>query len=346
MVLRANFIPNPFLPARGSYYGLFTETNRAHAHSGFFTFTLGSSGGYSLRLQIGTTNYSATGQLPLSGALYRSLTLRAAPTLALAIAVDLTGGSNIVGTVGDGNWLADLSAVRAPFDAKTNRASQYLGRFNVLIPGGDGTGTTYPEGDGFCTLGIDSAGRLTLAGTLADGSGLSGSAGVSATGDFPVYVPLYGGRGSLFGWLQCDTNQPANAVNGWLSWIKPAQGVTYYPGGFTNLFAVAGSRYTAPAGTNLVIGVARAYLVSEGGNLSAPVTNAITFSTANRVTNGSLSNRLSLTITTGSGVFSGSLIPAGTTRALPIQGAFFQDLGAGYGFYLGTNQSGRVYIEP
>lgn len=77
-----------------------------------------------------------------------------------------------------------------------------------------------------------------------------------------------------------------------------------------------------------------------------PVTNLVTLTPANQVIDGSLSNKLSLALNLSSGLFRGSVIPAGTTRRLSFQGALFQDLGVGRGYFLGTNASGRVYFGP
>ena len=189
---------------------------------------------------------------------------------------------------------------------------------------------------------------LTLAGSLADGSALTQIVPLSGTGDWSLYVSLYSGKGSVLGWLTFDTNQPAGGLQGWLSWIKPAQGTALlYPNGFTNLVVAAGSRYTPPVGlTNRVIPLTNGVVSLDGGNLGALLTNRIILSPANQIIDSSLSNKLSLSLTVSNGVFKGSVTPAGTTRHLPIQGAIFQDLGVGYGFFLGTNQSGRVYFGP
>ncbi len=348
MVLQANFIPNPFLRAKGTYNGLFYEPNRAHDHSGFFTLALSAGGSYSAKLQVGTTSYSTAGQFMVAGTSSQTVARRGMGPWTLTMALDLAGAQQLTGSVGDGQWLADLTANRAVFDAATNPATQHLGKFTILIRGGENTDAAFPGGDGYGTAMVDASGRLTLAGSLADGSALAQTVPLSRTGDWSLYVPLYSGKGSALGWLTFDTNQPAGGLQGELSWIKPAQGkALLYPNGFTNLVMAAGSRYTSAVGlTNRIIPLTNGVLSLERGNLGAPLTNQITLSPAHQVIDTSLSNKLSLTLTLSSGVFKGSITPAGTTRRLPVQGAIFQDLGAGYGYFLGTNQSGRVYFGP
>jgi hypothetical protein len=81
----------------------------------------------------------------------------------------------------------------------------------------------------------------------------------------------------------------------------------------------------------------------EGGNLTTPFTNNVTLTTSNRVINGS-ANKLTLSITTANGLFSGSVNVPGTARTNTFKGALLQDTDAGYGYFLGTNQSGRVFF--
>jgi hypothetical protein len=45
-------------------------------------------------------------------------------------------------------------------------------------------------------------------------------------------------------------------------------------------------------------------------------------------------------------VFSGRVKEPGTTHINTFKGAFLQDQASGYGFFLGTNQSGSVFLSP
>jgi hypothetical protein len=81
----------------------------------------------------------------------------------------------------------------------------------------------------------------------------------------------------------------------------------------------------------------------DGGNLNMPFTNAVTLTSSNRVINGG-ANSLSLSVTASNGTFSGSVKVPGTPRTNSFKGAFLQDLNSGYGYFLGTNTSGRVFF--
>ena len=160
-----------------------------------------------------------------------------------------------------------------------------------------------------------------------------------------MYVPLYGGAGSVWGWMQFDGNNPAATVGGTLNCIRPMRsGAIYYPGGFTNTVAADGSRYAAPANTNTrVINLTNGVVWFDGGNLTGPFTNLVTLTASNRVINGS-ANSLSLSVTTSNGIFSGSVKVPGTTRTNTFKGALLQDMDSGYGYFLGPSQSGSVFF--
>jgi hypothetical protein len=345
MVLQANFIPNPFLRAKGTYNGLFAEAGRAQESSGFFTLALTDKGAYSGSLRRGTSSYSLSGQFDVAGWASKTVLRPGTNSWALTMWLDLAGAEALTGTVGDGHWLAVLRADRAVFNAQTNPATLYAGKYTLIVPGSTDASAS-PGGEGYGTVVVNGAGQVTLSGSLADGSALSQSVPVSRDGRWPLYASLYTGKGSVWSWLAFDAyNNPARGLEGDLSWIKPAQlGVRYYPAGFTNEVVAEGSRYTQPAGlTNRVIHLTNGVVSFEGGNLSAPFTNLVSLTLSNRVINAS-SNTLSLSLTLSSGLFSGSATVPGTRQNVWFKGALLQNMDVGYGYFLGTNQSGSVYF--
>ncbi|HYV30858.1 MAG TPA: hypothetical protein VEO53_07135, partial [Candidatus Binatia bacterium] len=95
---------------------------------------------------------------------------------------------------------------------------------------------------------------------------------------------------------------------------------------------------------NRVLNVTNAIAGFTNGNL-ASFANNLTLGTDNKVVNHS-SNRISLTIQKPTGLFTGSVTPPGGRSARSIKGALLQKQNSGSGFFLGTNQSGRVSIAP
>jgi hypothetical protein len=350
LVLQANIIPNPFIAVKGTYSGLFGQTNRAQDSSGFFTLTVTTNGAYSGSLKPGSSSYSLSGQFDVAGRASQMVSRQGSNAWGLGMTLDFAAQqlhgwvSNGVG----GGWVADLLADRAVFDARANPATQYVGKYTLRIPGNTNEDGTVWFGDGYLTLGMDAGGKMTYSGSLADGTSVGpGSVPVSGEGYSPLYVPLYSGKGSVWSWLTFDANQPATGMGGWLSWIRPAQAGAYYPAGLTNQVMVEGARYTPPASTtNRVIELTNGVVIFEGGNLVVPLTNAVMLTPTNKVIDLSLTNRLSLSLTVSNGTFAGSVREPGLTRSNSFKGVLLQNENSGYGYFLETNRSGRVLFWP
>jgi hypothetical protein len=58
------------------------------------------------------------------------------------------------------------------------------------------------------------------------------------------------------------------------------------------------------------------------------------------------SGKLSLSISTTSGLFKGSVVNPATKKTIPISGAVLQKQNIGAGYFLGTNEIGGVYLGP
>jgi hypothetical protein len=84
--------------------------------------------------------------------------------------------------------------------------------------------------------------------------------------------------------------------------------------------------------------------VFDGGNLAQSFTNVVTLTTNNHVINGS-ANFMNFSITLSNGAFTGSVKVPGTTRTNAFKGALLQDANAGYGWFLGTDESGSVSLQ-
>ena len=248
----------------------------------------------------------------------------------------------VTGRISDGIWKAELLADRAWSSITTNR-SPHTGRYTLAIPGADG-GTAEPEGHGCGSLVVDVRGNVTFLGMLGDGTRVVQRVPLSKNGQWPLYVPFYARQGSILSWTTFGDSS-SNSLTGLLSWIKPTLPLTrYYPGGFTNETGLMGALYVAPATTNRVVIITNAVVVLAGGNLSQPFTNNVVLGVDNKVTNMS-SNSLVLTIALPTGLFTGTATEPGTGRSILLRGALLQKQNLGCGFFLGTNQSGRLTFE-
>jgi len=169
---------------------------------------------------------------------------------------------------------------------------------------------------------------------------------VSGFGQWPLYASLYSGKGLILGWLTF-ANKPGDDVNGQVSWIKQPQPTTaFYPGGFTNEMEVVGSRYHQFTNHVAALDFSAGNLWLADGNLPYNFTNRIVLGT-NNVATGTGTNKLKLAISASSGLFNGSVAnPVTKKKRILFKGAVFQKQNFGSGYFLGTNQSGRVFFGP
>jgi hypothetical protein len=81
-----------------------------------------------------------------------------------------------------------------------------------------------------------------------------------------------------------------------------------------------------------------------GGNLPQPLAVPVRILANNRVVP-SVPIKLRMTLNAASGKFSGSFSPSSSGRGESFQGILIRPLNGGFGYFLGTNQSGYVRIE-
>jgi hypothetical protein len=191
---------------------------------------------------------------------------------------------------------------------------------------------------------VNGKGKVMLRGMLADGTALTPMTTLSKDGQWPLYVPLYAGKGSVLSWVSI-TNPPSGGLGGLLSWIKPARPADkLYPAGFAKTIELGGSPYDAPVGrTNFALSFTNGTLRLSGGNLNPAVSNSANFVSNTRATG---SNGLVLTLELPGGLFSGTVRDPSTGKTITFKGAVLQNEDRGVGFFLGTNQSGRVFLAP
>jgi hypothetical protein len=262
--------------------------------------------------------------------------------LTVVLCLDLLSGTDqIVGLVGDTNWQATLLADRARFDVRTNPAPQ-AGPYTFIVPGNPDDAANQPGGDSFATVTVNSNGSVKLSATLADQTKATQKVALSKSGSWPLYVPLYGGKGSILSWL-AFTDSLDSDLSGTLSWIKPAlPGAKLYRSGFALSFDVSGSRYRPPTNsTDRVLGFTDGTMTFTMG--SDHFENAVAFTNDNKLIN-LASNKLTLIVTRPTGLFRGTVTPPGTSRTVSFNGALHQKGQYGSGFFTGTNQTGRAHL--
>src|SRR6185369_2433634 len=323
--------------AKASYLGLLYDTNGVTAAtSGYLTAKTTDQGSYSAKLNLAGKTYPLSGRFDAQGRATATVARVGASALKVELQLDLSGGDQLRGRVSSGNWSSDLLADRVVW-SKTHPAGQ-AGSYTLVIPGSSNGSS--PRGSGFGTVKVDGAGVVKWVGTLADGTKVSQGSGLSKQGIWPLYSSVYGGGGVVVSWMQF-ASQAESDLGGQLVWMKPAGMGGYYPRGFTNEVMAMGSAYQAPAAGRRALNLSTGSLVLSGGGLSGSVTNGVTLGLNNKATG---AGGVSLSITPATGLFKGSAIDVGTGKPLSFQGVLFKKGNIGVGYFLGTDQSGEVYL--
>jgi hypothetical protein len=349
LVLEVNFIPNVFLPVQGSYYGLFEPYGapRQQTNSGAISMLLTTAGGVSGKIVIGTNSTSFSGKFSPAGVATIAVARKGAKPLTLTLNVNFAG-QEISGQVTDGSFLSPLQTYRNPFSNK-EPSLNYEGQYTLMIPGSDDP-TVGPFGDSYGTVTVTAGGSLSFAGALGDGTSVSQTTGISQQGYWPLYLSLYNGNGSIWGWNYFNDDAIAASSPG-LSWINATNPVktALYRSGFTNQSVqIVSSGYNKLAKPLLALS-APADVFLDGGGLPG-ITNEITITTASALkltSNPENTNKLTLTINRNNGVISGSFAnPLKKGSTISIHGVILQNTTNAAGYFPGTNVSGAFELLP
>lgn len=325
LVLTANFIPSPFLAVTGSYFGLLTKPGGA----GSATFTVTSSGSFTLACKIDGKPFTFVGVLALDGS-FSGSTGKPPATAAVQLQLDLTGVNGLTGTLTTGGITYMLQAYQRGFDTRTNPATQYEGRSTVVLAPVS-TDAKVPQGIGSGSVVVDAAGFLKFTGVLGDGTKVSQGVAISKDGLWPLFLSAYANKGSVAGVVTLSETPGPNDLQGTLIWNKPPTTAAPYADAFTSDVTLAGRRYTKPAeGQPVLVLPNNGAAIANIGALSQP----FTFPLAGRATKLSITgaNNLRLTVTLTDGLFTGTYQPTPPTKALSFQGALLQGSERGRGF--------------
>ena len=352
-------VPRSAAVAVGARSGVFSAV--LGGGSGFITVTMLSSGTFTGTLSLGETSYPVSGKIGGNGLFAGSFGkppvsvmfyLGASPNGANAGAYTLTG---VAGGV-------PFTAYHAAY--VTGQSAAETGKYTILLGSTDASGTA-PHGTGYATLSVSTAGRVALAGQLADGTAFT-SAGslVGSGGGFNQYVfyntIVYSGKGLLGGTM---TFEPLanSSCDGVIAWFKPAHaGDSYYSAGINTQLALQGALYRAPpAGTmalHLPSGLNNGTVQLSGGSLSPSISEPVTLSALNALTvSGTSANteKLKLTINAATGSLTGSFVHPLTQKVITFGGVLYQDpdLPQAGGYFLGpvvggVGQSGDISLTP
>lgn len=331
-------VTGPWAAWAGTYSGLAADSNDPASHNLFFTATLTTAGRASIKLQLGGKTSSLSGAVANDGSFSGSISRPGLAPLNVHLQLASAATDSLLGEISEGaSWTADLAAYRGIYNAKTNPAPQ-TGKYTFYV-GADEAANGTPTGHGYATMTISTSGGVAIAGVLPDGTKLTQKSQISGAGLLPFYAGLYAGHGSISGWLTLS-NQPSSDLEGSVYWVKAAQKSKLYPGGFSNLAQIVGSKYQ-PGAPPPLFDFSAGEVSLIRGNLSAPVFNDVMVGSDNKVTDLGI-NKLAMSITSASGLFKGALNNPASGKRLNFSGVILQKQNAGYGYFLGSTESGDV----
>jgi len=309
------------LPASSSYNGLFYESDAVRTRSaGQFKVTVTSAGKYTGQLIMSAGKYSFSGVFGTLCQATNVVVRKGATSLTLRFSLNPDGSINpFAGNLSDGTWSAGMQGARTTFNSKTHPAP-YGGTYTVAVPSQD-FDASIPVGNSYGSVKVDGSGNVKFSGVLADGTKITQAAQLSDDGTWPLFVPLYKGKGLIMAWVSF-ANRQTDDLHGGLNWVKQPDLLSkYYPAGFTLEGNAVGSLFAPPSALVLNAQVAK---LQSNGNANSVVT--------------------SLKISTSTGTFKGSLMDKTTGKPASFQGALLLKSDTGYGFILGAGQSAPVTL--
>jgi subtilisin family serine protease len=347
MVVQANFVPNPFLAVRGSYTGLFYDTNGVTlGTAGSLAAQITERGTYTGTLQLRGQRIPFSGQFSVDGRATNVMMRTGLPALHLRLALDFATNTRLLGQIASDGSYAELTADRAVFD-KLMQPCPWAGRYTLAFGNaGQSNAAAAPMGHSVGTVLIDAAGKVTFTGTLADGTPVTQSSVLSREGYWPFYLEMQQGAGTVIGWLHLTTGQNS-AVAGLLNWIKSAQaGGLRYQNGFDLQLNATGSRYTAPATGDRVLSMSEGTTLCRGGLLAQSLNLPVTLSSDHRLFGANGDGQVSAKFNPQTGWLQGSILESASGRTLKFFAVALQDRNSAYGSFTDGVVAGSVKIQP
>ena len=337
---QANFVTNFFLPAAGTYNGLFSSSNGVTPQSaGMISgLILQSNGVFSGKLVLAGTNYPLAGRFDIPGQAAVTVGPASAPggPLQLQLFLQPAPTNQITGTVSNTLWSANLLAELAGTGLPSPE-------YTLLLSPPAAAPASSPPGDGYA-LAATRAGVVTFSGALADGTAFSETVPASATGNVPVYASLYKNTGLLFGWVNL-TNAQAAPLTNLLTWISPFGATALYPGGFTNALPVETAPWIAPPANTPAIPFPGGLLVVSNSGLVLTFDVAVSNNNALARLGGNPTNSLTGSINPKTGLLSvtfGNGVGKATTAGA---GAVLQSSNNAAGFFVTKTNAGLITLQ-
>jgi len=327
-----------FVPAKGVFNGLFNGTNGVTQEtSGSFTLVTTAKRAFTGNLRMGNSRYGLNGILNANGIAQVTVKRNGLSPLFVELSIN-SDARQVAGTVSDGTWTAHLNGDQAIAAGLAPQA----GKYTLIIPG-DYASSTKPGGDSYATVNVTTAGKVTMIGSLSDGTKITQASSLSREGRWPLYIPLYRGRGQVLSWL---TFAPTltDDLSGEATWIKPAiETANFYPEGFNIRTTAWGSRYKRPARAVSILSFTAARLTLSGADLDEDIFKDIVLDDNNRAQESGSGFRLTFALS--SGLLVGRIQDPATLKQIAFGGVVLQRQNRASGYFAMSPRAGRVFLQ-
>ncbi len=333
MEVVANFMASPFPAVKGGYVGLVETEPFARGMSGSAGVQVTGEGAFSAVLRFGAETVRFAGAFDSKGRFTGQVVRTGKPSLQLVLALELTDGrERLTGLISDGTTTAAINA-----DPALSPAPQ-RGRYTAVLER-DTASTALPAGVEFGTMIVGADGSVRYAGRLGDGSAVTLDGYVTTRGQWPVYAPLYNGRGALIGRVNFRDIPQTSDLDGRLHWQRP--------GGSEGDVSLMGSTYARPAVGSRVLGLPRAAsnarLTFSDGLLASPVERSVTINAAHQAS-AAFAGYFKMTLDVGVGTFTGEIQLGGRIGRVGFGGVLLPKTGVGRGQVRFSNGIGEVEL--
>ncbi|MCB1209786.1 MAG: proprotein convertase P-domain-containing protein, partial [Verrucomicrobiales bacterium] len=270
---------------RGSFQGLVDRDMGLNTNfGGSLKARVTDSGTYTGSLLLGAKRYSFRGMLDTAPSTdpvgTSTIVRRGMSSLVVAFSISNATGE-ITGTVTDGIDTAALLARRNPWNARLFSAEAFAGYYTFAMDLGSHIGDAgVPQGTGYGTATVTTAGTIRWSGRLPDGTSFSGTSTFDIDGRWSGFNLLYSATGSLLGWRDMDlgaaNNFVLNSMTGSLSWLRNVQAASQrlYQAGFGPVtLDVHGGKYVKPATGVIVVGLEDPTTFVDGKNAQLDFVN-------------------------------------------------------------------------
>ena len=320
--------------AKGKYEGVFSpNTNGTPNMAGLISLNLQANGSFSGRLKPLGANYlirgkmDGTGNTVITGPLGTNL-------LRMQVSLYADGTEGIYGYYSDGHFFSEYTLWRVQTFGKTNpapQAGQYT--FNLSPPTDTNSGVT--DGSGFGTVTVDAKGKITVAGTLANGAAFKQKTALLAYGRWPFYYTAKKGD-SVLGLVQFNTNDTFSADVKWFG--------TNFPGGINQNQILRGSPYIPPSQARL-FDWTNGIITFDGAALAGSVTSDVELHEDGSFSVPSNPNNIQLNVADATGLITGSFTHSGSNAPVAIRGAVLQSSNSAAGYFPGSPHKGGFTIR-